>query len=84
MDANELESSGVETNLELKYWLIILVKFQLIDNKLKFDHHINKTVNKSNQMVGMITHYISFKTGYIMVPLFKTLTRPVLEYGHGV
>ena len=32
----------------------------------------------------MITHYISFKTSDIMVSLFKTLIRLVLEYGHVV
>ena len=32
----------------------------------------------------MITLYISFKTRDIMVPLFKTLIRPVLEYGNVV
>ena len=41
MDANELETSGVEKDLGV-----------LIDNKLKFDHRINKTVEKSNKMVG--------------------------------
>ena len=48
----------------------------------KFDQHINETVKKSNTMIGMITHYISFKTSDIMVPLFKTVIRSVLEYGN--
>ena len=34
----------------------------LVDNKLKCYQHINETVNKSNKLVGMIAHYISFKT----------------------
>ena len=47
MDANKLESSGVEKGLGV-----------LVDNKLKFDGDINETVKqKSNKMsVGMITH----------------------------
>ena len=43
MDANELESSGVEKDLGV-----------LVDNKLKFDHHMNETIKKSNKMVAMI------------------------------
>ena len=56
----------------LEYWYIIL----------KFDQHTNEPVKESNNLVGMITQYISFKTSDIMVPLFKTLIRPVLEYGN--
>ena len=47
MDANELESSGVEKDLGV-----------LVDNKLKFDQHINETVTHPKKLVGMITHYI--------------------------
>ena len=49
-----------------------------LDNKLKFDKHINETVNKSNKLVGMITHII--QTSDLMESLFKTLIRPVLEH----
>ena len=70
MDANVLDSFGMEKDLGV-----------VVDNKLKFDQHINETVKKSNKLVGMmIRHYISFKTNHIMVPVFKTLIRPVLEY----
>ena len=51
MDGSELESSGVEKDLGV-----------LVDSKLKFDQHINETVKKSNKLVGVITHYITFKT----------------------
>ena len=32
----------------------------------------------------MITHYIQYKHKEIMVPLFKSLVRPFLEYGNAV
>ena len=32
----------------------------------------------------MISHYITNKTKHIMVPLFKALVRPILEYGNVV
>ena len=48
MDANYvLESYGMEKDLGV-----------LVDNKLKFDQHMNEIVKKSNQLVGMITLYI--------------------------
>ena len=64
MDANELKSFGVEEDLGV-----------LVDNKLKFDQHINETINKSNALVGMKTHYISFKTSDTMVPLFLNINK---------
>ena len=32
----------------------------------------------------MITHYIQYKHKEIMVPIFKSLVRPILEYGNAV
>ena len=55
-----------------------------VDTNLTFEEHINETVKKANRLVGMISHFISHKTPDIMIPLFKTLVRPVLEYGNVV
>ena len=35
-------------------------------------------------MVGLITQFITHKAPYIMIPLYKTLIRPILEYGNVV
>ena len=36
------------------------------------------------KIAGMIAHYIQNKHKEIMVPLFKSLVRPILEYGNAV
>ena len=36
------------------------------------------------KIAGMITHYIQYKHKEIMVPFFKSLVRPILEYGNTV
>ena len=53
-----------------------------VDNELTFEYHIQETVKRANKMVGMITHFIQYKNKEIMVPLFKSLVRPILEYGN--
>ena len=55
-----------------------------VDTALKFDSHISETVKKGNKLVGMISHYITHKSKDIMIPLYKTLIRPILEYGNVV
>ena len=67
MDANELESSGMEKDLGV-----------LEDNKLKFDQHIkfiNETVKKRNKLVGngMITRYISFSQSRLVTSWYHFL-----------
>ena len=56
----------------------------VVDNKLSFDKHIQEVVKKGNKITGMISHYICNKTKQIMIPLYKTLVRPILEYGNVV
>ena len=55
-----------------------------VDSNLDFEHHINETVKKANKLVGMITHFISYKVKEVMVPLYETLVRLILEYGNVV
>lgn len=71
MDGRELQCIEVETDLGV-----------FIDKDLKFEQHINENVKKANKIAGMITHYIQYKNKGIIVPLFKTLVRPILEYGN--
>ena len=51
---------------------------------LKFEQHINEIVKKANKTAGMIGQYIQYKNKEFMVPLFKSLVRPILEYGNVV
>ena len=55
-----------------------------MDPLLNFEEHINKTVKKARQISGLIIRTISFKSKDIMIPLYKSLVRPILEYGNAV
>ena len=55
-----------------------------VDPLLNFEEHINKTVKKARQISGLIIRTISFKSKDIMIPLYKSLVRPILEYGNAV
>ena len=55
-----------------------------IDPLLKFNDHISFIVKKARSLSGLIMRIITHKTIDIMVPLFKSLIRPVLEYGNAV
>ena len=55
-----------------------------IDPLLSFDDHIINTVNKARKVCGMIVRNIEYKTPDIMIPLFKSMVRPILEYANCV
>ena len=55
-----------------------------IDPLLKFDDHVSETVKKASRISYLILKTINCKIKCIMVPLFKTLIRPILEYGNVV
>ena len=55
-----------------------------MDPLLNFEEHINLTVKKARKISGLIIRTITFKSKDIMVPLFKSLIRPILEYGNAV
>ena len=88
MDGMELQCIEVEIDLGV-----------YVDKELKFEQHINETEKskeeqekkrkrerkkKKKKKAGMITHYIQYKHKEITVPLFKSLVRPILEYGNAV
>ncbi len=51
---------------------------------LKFEDHIEKFVKKARQISGLIIPTITYKAKESMVPLYKSLVRPILEYGSAV
>ena len=51
-----------------------------IDPLLDFENHINQIVKKANRISGLVTHVIHNRVKEIMVPLFKALVRPIIEY----
>ena len=55
-----------------------------IDPDLSFEEHINKQIKKARSLSGMIARNFVYKTPSILIPLYKTLIRPVIEYGNPV
>ena len=52
------------------------------DNNLLFDTHIQKAVNKANQMIGIIKRSFDYIDREVFIKLYKALVRPHLEYGN--
>ena len=73
MNGTKLEQTKAEKDLGV-----------IMDPLMSFETHVNETVKKANRITGMIVGNITCKKREIMVPLFKTLVRPVLEYGNAV
>ena len=53
-----------------------------VDNKLNFKEHVQRTTAKANRIVGVIRRTFDFLSEQIFVLLFKSLVRPILEYGN--
>ena len=54
----------------------------IIDNKLSFSEHVAYSTSRANRLCGLIRRSFSFLSEEIFVLLFKSLVRPLLEYGH--
>ena len=55
-----------------------------VDPDLNFKKHIKNIVKKASYTSYKILKNFSFKNSNIFIPLFKTLIRPILEYGNTV
>ena len=55
-----------------------------VDPELNFNDHIHITVKKGRKMSGLILRNLISRDGIILLPLYKSLIRPVLEYGNAV
>ena len=69
-----ISSKTLEVNSELKDLSV------LIDDNLKFSHHILEKVNKANQIMGLIRRSFTYMNQHNFILLFKSLVRPHLEY----
>ena len=56
----------------------------IIDDKLTFKEHVFQTTKKANRIVGLIRRTFAFLSDKTFVLLFKSLVRPLLEYGHSI
>ena len=55
-----------------------------VDSLLNFDEHITTKVKKAKSMCGLLVHTITYKSRDIMIPLYKALVRPIIEYANPV
>ena len=55
-----------------------------IDDRLKFKEHVALSTAKANRVVGVIRRTFDHLTEKMFVQLFKSLVRPLLEYGHSI
>ena len=54
----------------------------IIDPLLNFDEHISCSLKKCRSLSAMVIREISCKDSTIMVPLFKSIIRPIIEYAN--
>ena len=54
------------------------------DEKLNFDSHIQKSINKANKILGIIKRTFSYLDKDIFLRLYKAMVRPHLEYANVV
>ena len=69
----ELETSAIEKDLGV-----------LVDNELNFESHIDYVIKKASSKKAQILRNFSYRSKKVLVPLFKTLVRPILEYANSV
>ena len=56
----------------------------LVDEKLSFDQQVSTAVGKAKRLVGLILHTFNSRSRHVILPLFKSLVRPILEYASPV
>ena len=54
----------------------------LVDDKLSFDEHISQAVKKANSKLAMIRRTFTHMDKNMLVQLYTSLVRPILEYGN--
>ena len=56
----------------------------LFDSTLTFDVHIQSTINKANKFIGIIFRSFSYMDISMFASLYKSIIRPILEYGNRI
>ena len=56
----------------------------IIDNNLKFNSHIDASINKANKIMGLIRRTFDFLDVKTFRALYTALVRPIVEYGQAV
>ena len=56
----------------------------LIDNKFKFHNHSSVVASKTNRMLAFISKSFQYKDGNILLNLYKSFIRPIIEHGTSI
>ena len=56
----------------------------LFDNHLKFHQHTTGVTGKANRVLGLISKSFEYLEPNMLIRLFKTLVRPIVEYGNTI
>ena len=78
------KKNGKEYSIELEEHATEKDLGVFIDNQLSFKEHVAKVTAKANRVVGVIRRTFDYLDDDLFVNLFKSLVRPILEYGHSV
>ena len=54
-----------------------------VDSNLNFDTHVTNTVKSARKLTGLLCRTISYKSPEVMLPLYKSLVRMILEHANG-
>ena len=54
-----------------------------IDPNLSFHSHTHYTVSRANRILGLISKCFRYLDSTMMLSLYKTIVRPIVEYGNG-
>ena len=55
-----------------------------VDNELNFESHIDYIIKRASSKKAQILRNFTFRSKKVLVPLFKTIVRPILEYANTV
>ena len=56
----------------------------VFDNRLSFQSHIDYITTKARRLVGLMLHSFSSRSASVILPVYKTMIRPILEYASSV
>ena len=82
VNVNQKLGDGTTSNIKLATTAKEKDLGVIIDNRLSFSDHVAHTTSRANRLCGLIRRSFSFLSEEIFVLLFKSLVRPLLEYGH--
>ena len=80
----ESREDGEEDRKQLKHSEAEKDLGVIIDRKLTFKNHVEKAAAKANRTLGIIRRTFEHLSDRTFVQLYKTMVRPILEYGHSV